>query len=83
MRRFPISIALLLCGAIAAPLVAAANRAPAAKAQPAAKATEDNRQRDCHERNQGRHRESGAKPDKVAHRHGSIVKPEREDDHDE
>jgi len=83
MRHFPISIALLLCGAIAAPLVAAANRAPAANAQPATKATEENRQRDCHERNQGQHQESDAKQDKAGHRHGSTPKPEQEDDHDE
>lgn len=82
MRRFLVSIALLLCGAVAAPLVAA-DRAPAAKTQPAAKTTEENRQRNCHERNQGRHRESEAKPDKAGHRHVSVAKPEKEDDHDE
>ncbi len=83
MGALSLSLAALLCGAIAVPLLAAKTPAPAAKSQSAQTSVAEKKDRDLDERNQRRDQVSDVKRHTKEAKHHIGAKSGKEDDDDE
>lgn len=83
MRGFSISLAVLLCGAVAVPLLAAGTPGRATKTLSAQKSTEEKKDRDFDERNHRRNQPAGVRRHGHEAGHDVSVTSEKEDGHDE